>query len=45
MVRVIAALVTTVAAVVAFGASSTPSAAPGSAPTGVVVAGSNHWCC
>jgi hypothetical protein len=45
MVRVITALVTTLAAVVTFGAASTPTAGSGEAPTTVVEAGSNQWCC
>lgn len=44
MVRVITALVATLAAVVTFGAASTTSAAPGDVPGNVVLAG-NHWCC
>jgi hypothetical protein len=45
MVRVITALVTTLAAVVTFGAASTPTADPGKAPSTVIEAGSNQWCC
>ena len=45
MLRVITALVATVATVVTLGATATPSAAPAEVPGNVVVAGSNHWCC
>jgi hypothetical protein len=44
MLRVISALVATVAAIVTLGATVTPSAAPGESSGNVVVAG-NHWCC
>ena len=44
MVRAIAALVATLAAVVTVGATSTPAAAKSDAPSTVVLAG-NHWCC
>ena len=45
MVRVITALVATLAAVVTLGAASTPAAGPGDAPSTVIEAGSNQWCC
>ncbi|MGA9748542.1 MAG: hypothetical protein WBQ50_13875 [Nocardioides sp.] len=44
MLRSISALITTLVAIVAIGATSSPAAAPGTAPTDVVLAG-NHWCC
>ena len=45
MLRVISALVATVAAIVTLGATATPSAAPGESSGNVVVARDGHWCC
>jgi hypothetical protein len=45
MVRVITALVATLAAVVTLGATSTTAAAPGESSGTVAVARDGHWCC